>query len=67
MLGAIYNGLTGFFSIISSAFHYMVSGFAFVWSAVGYAFSCLTSLPIWISGFCMVCLILAVFKLVLNR
>ena len=67
MLGAIYNGLIGFFSIIGTVFKYIVSGFSFLWSVVTYIFTGANSLPIWISGFCCICLILGVFKLVLNR
>lgn len=67
MIAAILNGFKYFLSLVSSGFHYIALGIGVVWSMFSYAMGYLSGLPSWISVFCIVCLIIAVIKLIVGR
>ena len=55
------------FSIIAGLFTYIVNGFATLWRMFDYSCRTIAHLPGWIGGILILCLVLAVIKLILAR
>ena len=55
------------FAIITGVFAFIVNGFTTLWRMFDYSCRTIAHLPGWLGGILMICLVIAVIKLVINR